>query len=64
MLTQIWPLAAGAVVVLTLGVPAVAAVGVELWVGVAVTAGATALDFLACLWGVADAAGLGLYMTT
>ena len=60
MLTQTWPSAAGAVVVLVLGVLAVAAVGVALWVGVAVTSGATALDFLTRLCGVGDAAGLGL----
>jgi hypothetical protein len=56
VLTQTCPFAAGAVVVLVLGVLDVAAVGVALWVGVA---GATALDFLTRLCGVADAAGLG-----
>jgi hypothetical protein len=54
------PSAAGALVVLVLGVLTVAAVGIVLWVGVAVTSGATALDFLTRLCGVADAAGLGL----
>jgi hypothetical protein len=45
---------------LALGGLAVAAVGVALWLGVAVTAGAAALDFLTRLCGVAVAAGLGL----
>jgi integrase len=49
-----------AVVVLDLGVLAVAKVVVALWVGVAVTTGATALDFFTRLGGVDDAAGLGL----
>jgi hypothetical protein len=54
-LTQTWPLATGAVAVLTLRVLAVAAVGVTLSVGVAATTttGATALDFLTRLCGVA-----------
>jgi hypothetical protein len=45
---------------LDLGVLTVAAVEVALWVGVAVTTGATALDFFTRLGGVDDAAGLGL----
>jgi hypothetical protein len=60
VLTQTWPLETGAVVVLALGVLAVAAVGVALSVGVAATTGATVLDFLTRLCGVADATGLGL----
>ena len=59
-MTQTWPSAAGAVVALVLGVLAVAAVGVALSVGVAATTGATVLDFLTRLCGVADAAGLGV----
>jgi hypothetical protein len=43
-----------------LGVLAVAAVGVALWVGVAAGAAATDLGFLTRLCGVADASGLGL----
>ena len=47
-------------VVLALGVLAVVAVGVPLWVGVAAGAATTDLDFLTRLCGVADASGLGL----
>ena len=58
-MTQTCPSAAGALVLLVSGVLTVAAVGVALWVGVAVTAGAAALDFLTRLCGVADAADCG-----
>jgi hypothetical protein len=45
---------------LGLGRTSCGGVGVALWVGVAVTTGATALDFPTRLCGVADAAGLGV----
>jgi hypothetical protein len=60
VLTQTRAFAAGAAVVLALGVLAWRAVGVAILAGVAVTTGATALDFRTRLCGVAEAAGVGL----
>jgi hypothetical protein len=56
VLTHTWPFAVGTVVALAVG----AVVGVVLWVGAPVAAGATLGGFLARLCGAADAACLGL----